>query len=69
MSFEDKKIGLATSLEAPATRVKPQAESRRISKSYTLKQEIADLLAERAFENDLTASRYLEKLLTKELNK
>ena len=32
----------------------------RISKSYTLKQNIANKLARRAKEKELTASRYLE---------
>lgn len=35
----------------------------RISKSYTLKPEIAEELAQRAEAQELTASRYLEKVL------
>lgn len=40
----------------------------RILKSYTLKQNIANKLARRAKEKELTASRYLEQLLKKEFN-
>lgn len=39
-----------------------------ISKSYALKQNIANKLARRAKEKELTASRYLEQLLKKEFN-
>ncbi|HDA5772270.1 hypothetical protein ACWOA4_09650 [Pediococcus pentosaceus] len=35
----------------------------RVSKSYTLKPEIAEELAQRAEAQELTASRYLEKVL------
>jgi hypothetical protein len=35
----------------------------RVSKSYTLKLEIAEELAQRAEAQELTASRYLEKVL------
>lgn len=35
----------------------------RVSKSYTLKPEIAEELAQRAEVQELTASRYLEKVL------
>ncbi|MCD5258220.1 hypothetical protein AB0X56_10320 [Weissella paramesenteroides] len=34
-----------------------------VSKSYTLKPEIAEELAQRAEAQELTASRYLEKVL------
>ena len=35
----------------------------RVSKSYTLKPEIAEEFAQRAEAQELTASRYLEKVL------
>lgn len=35
----------------------------RVSKSYTLKPEIAEELAQRAEAQELTASHYLEKVL------
>lgn len=35
----------------------------RVSKSYTLKPEIAEELVQRADAQELTASRYLEKVL------
>ena len=39
------------------------AVQSRVSKSYTLKPEIAEELAQRAEAQELTASRYLEKVL------
>ncbi len=47
---------------------KNEPTAPRISKSYTLKQDIANELTRRAKEKELTASRYLEKLLKKEFN-
>lgn len=66
MAFEDKMDQLKTSMNN-----KPVANATmapRISKSYTLKPDIANELARRAKGKDLTASRYLEQLLKKEFN-
>lgn len=66
MAFEDKMDQLKTSMNS-----KPVANENtapRISKSYTLKQDIANELARRAKGKELTASRYLEQLLKKEFN-
>lgn len=67
MAFEDKMDQLKTSMNSkPVTN---ENTAPRISKSYTLKQDIANELASRAKEKELTASRYLEQLLKKEFDK
>jgi len=66
MAFEDKMDQLKTSMNSkPVTN---ETTAPRFSKSYTLKQDIANELARRAKEKELTASRYLEQLLKKEFN-
>lgn len=66
MAFEDKMDQLRNSLNSnPVTNERP---APRVSKSYTLKQDIANELAKRAKGKELTASRYLERLLKKEFN-
>ena len=63
MAFEDKMDQLRNSLNSnPVTNERP---APRVSKSYTLKQDIANELAKG---KELTASRYLERLLKKEFN-
>lgn len=62
MAFEDKKNQLKDSL------YKPEIKSRRIQKSFTLKEEVANELVRKAKEEELTASRYLEKLLREQFN-
>lgn len=65
MAFEDKMDQLRNSLNSnPVTNERP---APRVSKSYTLKQDIANELAKRAKGKELTASRYLERLLKKSL--
>lgn len=66
MAFEDKMNQLKNSMSSKTAKNEPTAP--RISKSYTLKQDIANELTRRAKEKELTASRYLEKLLKKEFN-
>ncbi|AFT82586.1 hypothetical protein FE415_09035 [Leuconostoc carnosum] len=66
MAFEDKMDQLKSSMNNKAVNESP---APRISKSYTLKQDIANELASRAKEKELTASRYLEQLLKKEFDK
>lgn len=66
MAFEDKMDQLKTSMNSKS--VTNETTAPRISKSYTLKQDIANELARRAKEKELTASRYLEQLLKKEFN-
>lgn len=66
MAFEDKMDQLKTSMNSKS--VANETTAPRISKSYTLKQDIANELARRAKEKELTASRYLEQLLKKEFN-
>ncbi|MBB6433470.1 hypothetical protein [Leuconostoc carnosum] len=66
MAFEDKMDQLKSSMNNKAVNESP---APRISKSYTLKQDIANELANRAKEKELTASRYLEQLLKKEFDK
>ncbi|MDU8985421.1 MAG: hypothetical protein E7H46_12370 [Staphylococcus epidermidis] len=62
MAFEDKMDQLRSSLNSnPVTNERP---APRVSKSYTLKQDIAN----EAKGKELTASRYLERLLKKEFN-
>lgn len=67
MAFEDKMDQLKSSMNNKA--VNDESHAPRISKSYTLKQDIANELASRAKEKELTASRYLEQLLKKEFDK
>lgn len=62
MAFEDKKNQLKDSL------YKSESKSRRIQKSFTLKEEVANELVRKAKEEELTASRYLEKLLKEQFN-
>jgi hypothetical protein len=64
MAFEDKMDQLRSSLNSnPVTNERP---APRVSKSYTLKkQDIANELSKRAKGKELTASRYLERLLKK----
>lgn len=66
MAFEDKMDQLKTSMNSKP--VASENTAPRISKSYTLKQDIANELARRAKGKELTASRYLEQLLKKEFN-
>lgn len=63
MSFENKMDKLESGLQ-PVERTK----ATRVAKSYTLRPELAAALAERAAAEDLTASRYLERILKKEFN-
>ncbi|MBO2705100.1 hypothetical protein [Lactiplantibacillus plantarum] len=66
MAFEDKMNQLKNSMNSnPITNEPP---TPRVSKSYTLKQNVANELARRAKGKELTASRYLEQLLKKEFN-
>jgi hypothetical protein len=63
MGFEDKFNKMQ-----PVITGKNKAEKNReprISKSYTLKRELAEKLSAEADNEDLTASRYLEKILKK----
>ncbi|MFH7316651.1 MULTISPECIES: hypothetical protein [Lactobacillaceae] len=66
MAFEDKMNKLQSSMNTQIGENENQAP--RLSKSYTLKQDVANELASRAKEQELTASRYLEKLLKKEFD-
>ena len=66
MAFEDKMNQVKNSMNSKP--VINETPAPRISKSYTLKQNIANELARRAKEKELTASRYLEQLLKKEFN-
>ncbi|CAK1230107.1 hypothetical protein [Fructobacillus fructosus] len=66
MAFEDKMNQLKKSMDSNHQAQVEKAP--RISKSYTLKQNVANELAKRAHEKDMTASRYLESLLKKEFN-
>lgn len=66
MAFEDKMNKLQSSMNTQIGENASQAP--RLSKSYTLKQDVANELASRAKEQELTASRYLEKLLKKEFD-
>ncbi|KZU18653.1 hypothetical protein [Lactiplantibacillus plantarum] len=63
MSFEDKRNEMGTVLSKSMRKNTP-----RISKSYTLKPELAEELARRADSEELTASRYLERILKEEFN-
>ncbi|MDN6571851.1 MAG: hypothetical protein L0L22_12740 [Staphylococcus equorum] len=67
MPFEDKSKNIKESLPKNNTGNLWNNEPR-ISKSYTLKRNIAEELTKRATEEELTASRYLEKILRKEFN-
>lgn len=62
MSFEDKFNKMKPVITSKNLEIKKSNEPR-ISKSYTLKREIAEKLKIEAEENDLTASRLLEKIL------
>ena len=66
MAFEDKMNKLRSSMNTQIEANENQAP--RLSKSYALKQDVANELASRAKEQELTASRYLEKLLKKEFD-
>lgn len=66
MAFEDRMDEMKKSLQPSAKKIENSAP--RVSKSYTLKQELANELASRAKDEDLTASRYLERILKKEFN-
>jgi hypothetical protein len=66
MAFEDKMKQLKATLpnSDSVLNIKKGTTYRpRVSKSYTLKPDIAEELATRAQAEELTASRYLEKLL------
>lgn len=63
MSFEDKRNEMSTVLSNSMRKNTP-----RISKSYTLKPELAEELTRRAASEELTASRYLEKILKEAFN-
>ncbi|GAA5423274.1 hypothetical protein TEHD86_0186 [Tetragenococcus halophilus subsp. halophilus] len=65
MAFEDKAESIKESL--PKKNISRDREPR-ISKSYTLKKRVAEELTKKAEEEEITASRYLEKLLRKEFN-
>ena len=64
MAFEDRMEEMKNTIPKK-TRVIETQKLPRISKSYTLKKELAEELA-RANEQELTASRYLENILKKE---
>ncbi|MDN6572583.1 MAG: hypothetical protein L0L22_16540 [Staphylococcus equorum] len=67
MGFEDKSKNIEESL--PKNKIINSRDNEpRIQKSYTLKKNVADELTKKANEEELTASRYLEKLLRKEFN-
>ena len=65
MAFEDRMEEMKNTIPKK-TRVTETQTLPRISKSYTLKKELAEELATRANEQELTASRYLENILKKE---
>lgn len=65
MAFEDRMEEMKNTIPKK-TRVIERQTLPRISKSYTLKKELAEELATRANEQELTASRYLENILKKE---
>lgn len=65
MAFEDRMEEMKNTIPKK-TRVIETQILPRISKSYTLKKELAEELATRANEQELTASRYLENILKKE---
>ena len=67
MAFEDKMNKLKSSMNTQIGE-NENNQAPRLSKSYTLKQDVANELASRAKEQELTASRYLEKLLKKEFD-
>ena len=66
MAFEDKMNKLQSSMNTKIQANENQVP--RLSKSYTLKQDVANELSSRAKDQELTASRYLEKLLKKEFD-
>lgn len=70
MSFEDKMGEMKPLLEKKNTKTAQATTNEpRISKSYTLKRNLADKLAEEASKRELTASRYLENILKKEFGR
>lgn len=66
MAFEDKMKKMESIIVQDTRKKEDEPVVPRISKSYTLQKKVADALAEKAKEEDLTASRFLEKLLKKE---
>ncbi len=66
MAFEDKMKQMESIIGQEHKEKEDEIVIPRISKSYTLQKKVADTLAKKAKEEDLTASRFLEKLLKKE---
>lgn len=67
MGFEDKINKMEPLITTKEKTKLKEVNEPRISKSYTLKRNLAEELARQAKEQDLTASRYLENILKKHL--
>lgn len=68
MGFESKMKKMEAVIQPNEIGITKEIVEPRISKSYTLKKNVANELTKRAKLEDLTASRFLEKLLKKEFD-
>ncbi len=68
MGFESKMKKMEAVIHPNEIEITKEIVEPRISKSYTLKKNVANELTKRAKLEDLTASRFLEKLLKKEFD-
>lgn len=68
MGFESKMKKMEAVIQPNEIEITKEIVEPRISKSYTLNKNVANELTKRAKLEDLTASRFLEKLLKKEFD-